>query len=240
MPRLVLWVEDAAAPAAAKILAAFQAVVLLSGAQGITEVGDRTVPTSVMLWDGRGRVDKLGDRRNSEPWPADWAEDWIVPLTLNVPPTVDFLGQEIHAVCRDVAGLRQQVAQWGYATGEGDLWLPIVLTAKGPLYGEVIGGEVIGKADRDFSQPIHLKDAVRQPLYALGQRLVRSLDALPGVYLVQFRAEGTEIEFDRVLPFPDERAIASIGVQTPDLFACHWRCITHQPINDLSIEDLGI
>jgi hypothetical protein len=54
---------------------------------------------------------------------------------------------------------------------------------------------------------------------------------------VQFRAEGTEIEFDRVLPFPDERAIASIGVQTPDLFACHWRCITHQPINDLSISE---
>jgi hypothetical protein len=44
------------------------------------------------------------------------------------------------------------------------------------------------------------------------------------------------ILFDRLIPFPDEPAIASIGVQEPNLFTCHWLCLTHQPILDLKIK----
>ncbi len=179
----------------------------------------------------------------------------VMPLTLDLPPTFwtelgsntngasqNFPDPALFAACRDIAGLRQQVAAWDYATGSGDLCLPIVLTAKGPLYGEVIGTD-----EDERVQPIHLDDALRQSLYALGQRLLRTLSAPPAVYLMQFavqfsaaagEGERGEVYFDRLLPFPDEWAIASVGRQEPDLFTCHWRCLTQQPIRDLVIQDL--
>ncbi len=239
MPRVVLWVDNVTAPATAKILEAFQQAVCLGGERGMTVTGDRAFPSSVILWDGGDRAAAQDDRPR--------AEDWIVPLTLSVPSTLEFPGQAVYAACRAGVGLRDQVAQWGYFTGEGDLCLPIVLTTKGPLYAEVLGPKTLGGRPRgtvametEFRQPVHLEDALRQPLYGLSHRLLRSLEAPPGVYLVQFGLQGQDIVFDRVLPFPDERAIASIGVQNPNLFACHWRCITHQPIHDLSILDASL
>ena len=44
-----------------------------------------------------------------------------------------------------------------------------------------------------------------------------------------------EILFDRLWPFPAAPAIASLSRQQPDLFACHWRCLTGQPITDVVI-----
>jgi hypothetical protein len=86
-----------------------------------------------------------------------------------------------------------------------------------------------------YAQPLHLPDRYRQPLYQLGQRLLGLVSASPAVYLLQFGFQGEEIVFDRLFPFPAAPAIASLGIQTPDLFECHWRCLTQQPIRDLRI-----
>jgi hypothetical protein len=173
----------------------------------------------------------------------------LCPLTLNLPNTFAWFGQTIYQQCRDVDTLRRLVEQqFACAIGSGFYWLPIVYTKKGPLYGEVIAlGEnqesenrVLKSPDDDFSQfsycqPLHLSDVWRQPLYKLGYRLLRSLSAPPATYLLQFGLQGQTICFDRLWPFPAAPAIASLGVQTPDLFACHWRCLTDQPILDLVV-----
>ncbi|UBF24555.1 hypothetical protein K9N68_23085 [Kovacikia minuta CCNUW1] len=165
----------------------------------------------------------------------------LCPLTFNLPNWLDFSGTEVFRACRNVAGLRQQVAQWNILTGTGDLWLPIALTARGPLYGEVIGtgrqdpAQVTSNPSPPYFQPVHLGDPWRQPLYGLGQRLLQSLLAPPAVYLMQFGFQDQSLCFDRLFPFPAAPAIASLNVQIPDLFACHWLCMTKQPIFDLLI-----
>ncbi len=164
----------------------------------------------------------------------------LCPLTLSVPEALMFPAQALYATCRDVAGLRRQLEAWQYITGDGTFWLPIVLTAKGALYGEVIGSDqgaalVNTASTLGYTQPVHLSDHQRQPLYALGQRLLRSLNASPAVYLMQFGWQDGAVCFDRLFPFPAAPAIASLNVQTPDLFACHWACLTGQPLLDLII-----
>ncbi|NJR75254.1 MAG: hypothetical protein HC773_19680 [Scytonema sp. CRU_2_7] len=148
--------------------------------------------------------------------------------------------------CRDVPGLRQQLAQHiQVAAGDGCYWLPVVLTVKGPLYGEVItlAEEFNSKklpdnlllCDLTYDQPLHLSDALRQKLYEMAHDLLQFLSAPPATYLVQFGLEKSEICFDRLWPFPTAPALASIGVQRPDLFTCHWYCLTAKPILDLTI-----
>lgn len=170
---------------------------------------------------------KLGDRL-------------LCPLTLDLPETFSFAAQALYTKCRNTDALRQQLGRWQYATGVGNFWLPIVLTAKGALYAEVIGVKVntaltMQSPEPSYEQPIHLSDVQRQPLYALGQRLMRSLNAPPAVYLMQFGWQDDAICFDRLLPFPAAPAIASLNAQAPDLFACHWSCLTGKPITDLAI-----
>ncbi|MBD2026034.1 hypothetical protein [Leptolyngbya sp. FACHB-711] len=157
--------------------------------------------------------------------------DLLCPLTLNLPDSLDWKGQAIYKVCRDVEGLRDRVQQAllvPIATGE--FWLPIVLTAKGALYAEAICRE-----NSRYYQPLHLPDLHRQALYRLAHRLLQELNAPPSVYLLQFGWTDGQIGFDRLYPFPAEAAIASLKVQTPDLFACHWQCLTSQPIFDVYI-----
>lgn len=164
--------------------------------------------------------------------------DRVCPLTLNLPDSVAFAGREIYRTCRNVPDMRRHVEQLGYSTGLGQFWLPIVLTAKGTLYAEAIGTESRGAevaSSSAFFQPLHLSDRWRQSLYRLGQRLLRSLSAPPATYLVQFGFRGEAICFDRLLPFPAAPASASLGVQSPNLFACHWLCLTNRPILDLTI-----
>ncbi|NJP10156.1 MAG: hypothetical protein HC866_12295 [Leptolyngbyaceae cyanobacterium RU_5_1] len=169
------------------------------------------------------------------------AQDYLIcPLTLNLPDWIPFPAQAVFKACGDVERLRQTVAQWQFEPGVGNYWLPIVLTHKGPLYAEVIGiANDLNPQDAllagRYVQPVHLTDSWRQPLYELGQRLLRSLTAPPAVYLIQFGLGTQGIYFDQLLPFPDAPAIASIDVQSPDLFACHWRCLTGQPVRDLLI-----
>jgi hypothetical protein len=169
---------------------------------------------------------------------------FVIPLTLDVPKTLAFAGQAVYRRCREVLNLRHLVqSQLGCAIGEGNYWLPIVQTAKGPLYAEVIGsddsGATQGKATvgshLSYYQPLHLPDQQRQPLYRLGRSLLQLLTAPPATYLLQFGFEQSQICFDRLWPFPAAPAIASLGVQTPDLLTCHWRCLTGQPIRDLQI-----
>jgi len=166
----------------------------------------------------------------------------LCPLTINIPDHLPFAAHEVYRACRDIAALRQQVQQWQYATGSGDLWLPIVQTAKGAIYAEAIELDAARsrpsqniQSEQQYRQPVHLTDRWRQPLYNLGQRLLQHLAAPSAVYLLQFGIQEDAICFDRLIPFPDVPAIASLGVQTPDLFTCHWYCLTNQPIRDLAI-----
>jgi hypothetical protein len=149
------------------------------------------------------------------------------PLTLNLPSTFDFWGRSIGQTCQDIDRLRTLAATTtGVKVGSGgNLWLPLIWTARGPIYGEAIG-EIGG----DYQQPIHLEDVDRQPLYQFGYQLLTQLIAPPATYLVRFSKAETGIVFDRLCPFPAIPALASIGVQHPDLFDCHWRCITGQSI----------
>ena len=167
----------------------------------------------------------------------------LSPVTLNFSPSFSFPQQSIYQACRDVVGLRHQVEQeLGCATGVGDLWLPVVLTSKGPIYGEAIGlsqpqavPEDLSLPSLSYTQPIHLSDAKRQLLYELGYNLLQLLQASPATYLLQFGLAAESIYFDRLWPFPAAPAIASLGIQSPNLFTCHWKCLTEQPLLDLEI-----
>jgi hypothetical protein len=171
--------------------------------------------------------------------------DKYLTLTLNVPDALNLPGASVYRACRDVVGLRQVVEQMGYPTGAGCFWLPLVLTAKGPIYGEVIGlaeectgkeiSEELSLLNLKYQQPVHLADAKRQPLYHLGYRLLQYLSAPPATYLLQFGFKDEKIVFDRLWPYPAAPAIASINIQEPDLFICHWHCLTAKPIFDLTI-----
>jgi hypothetical protein len=154
------------------------------------------------------------------------------PMTLAVPPAFQFWGQSIGQTCQQIDLLRDLVATTiGFKVGDGgNLWLPIVWTAGDPIYGEVIG-----KIDGDnYRQPIHLDEIDCRSIYQLGTRLLTQLNAPPATYLVQFNKTDPEIVFDRLFPFPAIPALTSVGIQHPDLFECHWRCITHQSIDKIS------
>lgn len=180
-------------------------------------------------------------------WMVSWGKDVIIcPLTLNLPPNLTFEAQRVYQDCRDISSLRQRVEQQlECCVGKGCFWLPVVLTAKVPLYGEVIAlagvrspeqlPEDLFGSDLSYYQPFHLSDLQRQQLYQLGKNLLQLLAAPPATYLLQFGLEGSKICFDRLYPFPATPAIASLGVQQPDLFACHWLCLISQPVFDLTI-----
>lgn len=182
-----------------------------------------------------GRVDTclVSDLEARSQEDSEIGDRILCPLTLELPEWLAFPGKDTFSACANLQAMRVRVAEWQFPTGDGTHWLPIVLTAKGVLFGEVI--TQVAQAGLPYRQPLHLVDAQRQPLYQLGQRLMRSLAASPGVYLMQFGLEKNQIWFDRLIPFPDLPAIASVETQTPDLFECHWYCLTHQPIRDLRI-----
>ncbi|MDG2615732.1 hypothetical protein P7L53_05680 [Thermoleptolyngbya sichuanensis XZ-Cy5] len=161
-------------------------------------------------------------------------EDIFCPLTLVLPEALAFPGASVFRACAQVDSLRQSVADcFGVKPGDGSLWLPIALTAKGPLYGEAIA--LAAHTPEQYRQPHHLSDRQRQPLYGLAFRLLDWLNAPPAVYLLQVALSDEGVVFDRLWPYPAAGAIASLSVQTPDLFTAHWLCLSHQPLLDLSI-----
>lgn len=161
----------------------------------------------------------------------------ICPLTLDVPESLVFPGQDVFGFCANVSAARDRVQeQLQVATGDGNFWLPVVWTARGPLYAEAIGAEADKESgELSYFQPVHLSDIWRQQLYELAYRLLDLVNAPPATYLMQFGFVGDRICFDRLCPFPAAPAIASVGVQVPDLFVCHWLCLTGAPIYDLQI-----
>jgi hypothetical protein len=154
--------------------------------------------------------------------------DVLCPLTFKLPPSLKFWGSKVFAACQDTEALRQVVQKMGYEVGDLQFWLPIVHTIKGSLYAEAI-------THPHHQQPLNLDDQQRQPLYRLAFRLLDELQAPPSVYLMGCGYQKGQLVFDRLLPFPTTAALASIKVQQPNLFTCHWRCLTGQPIIDLLI-----
>lgn len=160
------------------------------------------------------------------------------PLTIQLPQWLVFPSQTIYQACQDILGRRTWVEEHLKCKSNpnlnwlGDLWLPVVWTAKGPLYAEVIGEGAMPNA---YEQPVELADSLRQQLYSLAYQCLEALEAPPSVYLLQFSVIEQEIIFDRLWPFPAAPAIASLGVQSPDLYSCHWQCLTDQAIADIQI-----
>ena len=169
------------------------------------------------------------------------AEDVVFcPLSLNLPSNFDFPEKAIFKACQNVEFFRYLISQkFGYITKPGNFWLPVVLTQKGPIYAEAIGlaskTSPALEVELNYSQPPHFSDIMRQQIYEMAYNILKFLNASPATYLMQFGFIDKEIWFDRILPFPAAPAIASINTQTPDLFTCHWCCLTNQPIIDLTI-----
>ena len=161
------------------------------------------------------------------------------PLTIQLPEYFDFPQKKIYSACKDINSRRKWVEKnLGFKTSVGDswlghLWLPIVLTDK-PIYAEIIGE---GSMPNSYEQPIAIPSRQRKSLHSLAEQLLDSLDAPPATYLLQFSLYKGEIVFDRLWPFPAAPALITLKTQQPDLFNCHWRCLTQQPVPEISIWD---
>ena len=159
------------------------------------------------------------------------------PLTIQLPEYFDFPQKEIYSACKDVNSRRRWVEKnLGLKTSVGDswlghLWLPIVLTDK-PIYGEVIGE---GSMPNSYEQPIIIPNRQRKSLHNLAEKLLDSLNATPASYLLQFSLYKGEIVFDRLWPFPAAPALITLKTQKPDLFTCHWYCLTQQSVPEIAI-----
>ncbi|MDS3859639.1 hypothetical protein RIF25_02345 [Thermosynechococcaceae cyanobacterium BACA0444] len=171
-------------------------------------------------------------RESGEPALEQFPPSVRLPLTW-AGETEDADLDQILALCQDWPGLQGILKQAGFLTGPGDHWLPVASTEKGLLYGELIGqGQ-----DGHYFQPIHVPDKIRQPLYYLTQYLLRELNVpFRGCCLVQVGWIEGELCFDRLWPFPIQPALASLGVQSPDLFYVHYLCCQGLPLKDLRIQ----
>lgn len=137
------------------------------------------------------------------------------------------LAPDLWQQCQSLTAL---VSQWGIRTGTGGLYqLPLAQTAKGTLFGEIMGC-----LEGTWQLPIHASDRQRQTLYALGRRLLDHVQAPVGCYFLQFGWQG-EVIFERLWPFPTVAALASIGVQTPDWLTAHYQCLRGIPLRDVRI-----
>ena len=161
------------------------------------------------------------------------------PLTIQLPEYFDFPYKKIYSACKDLHSRRRWVEKnLGFKTSVGDswlghLWLPIIMTDK-PIFAEVIGE---GAMPNSYEQPISIPNRQRKSLHRLATQLLDSLDAPPGTYLLQFSLYNGEIVFDRLWPFPAAPALITLKTQQPDLFTCHWHCLTGKPILDINISD---
>ena len=163
------------------------------------------------------------------------------PLTIQLPEYFDFPQKDIYSACKDLNSRRRWVEKkLGFKTSVGDswlghLWLPIVMTDK-PIFAEVIGE---GSIPNSYEHPIVIPHHQLKSLHGLADKLLDSLSAPPACYLLQFSLYDGEIVFDRLWPFPAAPALITLKTQQPNLFTCHWKCLTQQPIaeKDIVISD---
>ena len=161
------------------------------------------------------------------------------PLTIQLPDYFDFPQRKIYSACKDINSRRRWVEKdLGFKTSVGDswlghLWLPIIMTDK-PLFGEVIGE---GPMPNSYEHPVQIPKRQRKSLHDLAGQLLDYLSATPATYLLQFSLYNGEIVFDRLWPFPAAPALITLKTQQPDLFTCHWRCMTNQKISKINISD---
>ena len=162
------------------------------------------------------------------------------PLTIQLPDYFNFPAKTIYQACKDISARRRWVEKnLGIKTSVGDswlghLWLPVILNNQDIIYGEIIGE---GEMPNSYEQPIEFPKKHRQTVQRLASDLLDYLSAPPSVYLVQFSLYSNEIVFDRLWPFPAAPALASLRGQKPDLFICHWLCLSKQSILDTLISD---
>ena len=167
------------------------------------------------------------------------AETIYCPLTIQLPDYFDFPQRKIYSACKDINSRRRWVEKnLGFKTSVGDswlghLWLPIIMTNK-PLFCEVIGE---GPMPNSYEHPVSIPKRQKKSLHELAAQLLNSLSAPPATYLLQFSLYNGEIVFDRLWPFPAAPALITLKTQQPDLFTCHWRCMTDRKIPKISISD---
>lgn len=167
----------------------------------------------------------------SQSLPIDDSQKDIIycPLTIKLPDWFNFPAQQIYYACADLEKRRKWVQQhFGYKVSKdnlhlGDLWLPIIFSSEKLMYGEVIGEGIL---PNDYEQPQHLPSEIYTNVQILAKELLHSIQAIPSVYLLQFRMLDENIIFDRLWPFPACPAIASINSQKTDLFTHHWHCLS--------------
>ena len=160
------------------------------------------------------------------------------PLTIQLPEYFEFPQQKIYSACKDINARRRWVEKLGFKTSVGDswlghLWLPIILSDR-PIFAEIIGE---GSMPNSYEHPVAIPNRQRKSLHGLAQQLLSSLDAPPATYLLQFSLYNGEIVFDRLWPFPAAPALITLKTQQPDLFTCHWHCLTNRPVADISVSD---
>ncbi|WP_218081845.1 hypothetical protein [Anthocerotibacter panamensis] len=114
------------------------------------------------------------------------------------------------------------------------LYLPVVWTARGPLYAEAIGvrGEFL-------IQPWDLPDAARQVLYGFAQQVLRG-HPVWGVYLIALVPGPEKMLVKGFEPMPSPIALVSTLVQKPDLFQAHLYCLQGWPLVELQIHTPGV
>ena len=204
----------------------------------------------------------------SKSWRSNYkdidSEAIYCPLTIQLPEYFDFPQKNIYSACKDLNSRRRWVEKkLGFKTSVGDswlghLWLPIISTSdpalsesvsfaekhapsSATLTNKLIFGEVIGEGSmpNSYEHPIIIPHRQLKSLHGLAERLLDSLSAPPACYLLQFSLYNGEIVFDRLWPFPAAPALITLKTQQPDLFACHWKCLTQQPIanKDIVISD---
>ncbi len=178
--------------------------------------------------------------RNSRTVKKDKNIDAIYcPLTIQLPEHFDFPQRKIYSACKDINMRRRWVEKnLGFKTSVGDswlghLWLPVILTDK-PLFAEVIGE---GSMPNSYEHPVSIPKRQQKSLHGLAEQLLDSLDAPPATYLLQFSLYNGEIVFDRLWPFPAAPALITLKTQRPDLFTCHWHCLTKKPVAKVSISN---
>jgi hypothetical protein len=213
-----------ASPVTQKMVEALQSSILETSPSRMVEI-----VSAATLWS-----------KNSKNFKRDAIIDTIYcPLTIQLPDYFDFPQRKIYAACKDINSRRRWVEKnLGFKTSVGDswlghLWLPIVVT-DGLVFGEIIGE---GPIPNSYEHPVAIPKRQQRSLHSLAEQLIDSLEATPGTYLLQFSLYNGEIVFDRLWPFPAAPALITLKTQQPDLFTCHWHCLTEQPISKINISD---